>query len=92
MKQLSRKVSGETDETISGSVETMEQELREWTRDQQQVNHITEQMGFLSSETHGGKNEKHVLCIIVLPFVFHRCIFFRGGCEGDMNGGGGDIS
>ncbi|CAF2344529.1 unnamed protein product [Brassica napus] len=89
-------VSGETDETILGSVENndlaMEQELREWTRDQQQVNHITEQMGFLSSETHGGKNEKHVLCIIVLPFVFHRCIFFRGGCEGDMNGGGGDIS
>ncbi|WZZ22213.1 hypothetical protein YC2023_123600 [Brassica napus] len=52
-------VSGETDETISGSVENndlaMEQELREWTRDQQQVNHITEQMGFLSSETHGGE-------------------------------------
>ncbi|KAJ4882654.1 Heat stress transcription factor A-1b [Raphanus sativus] len=51
-------VSGETDETVTGSVENsdlaMEQELSEWTRDQQQVNHITEQMGFLSSETHHG--------------------------------------
>ncbi|KAJ0243666.1 Heat stress transcription factor A-1b [Hirschfeldia incana] len=48
-------VSGETDEAITGSVEnddlTMEQELSEWTRDQQQVNRITEQMGFLSSKT-----------------------------------------
>ncbi|KAF3567005.1 hypothetical protein DY000_02018336 [Brassica cretica] len=63
-------VSGDAEETISGSVENndlaMEQELSEWTRDQQQVNHITEQMGFLSSETHGGKNEKHLLCIDVL--------------------------
>ncbi|XP_013683055.1 heat stress transcription factor A-1b isoform X1 [Brassica napus] len=63
-------VSGDAEETISGSVENndlaMGQELSEWTRDQQQVNHITEQMGFLSSETHGGKNEKHLLCIDVL--------------------------
>ncbi|XP_013606096.1 PREDICTED: heat stress transcription factor A-1b-like isoform X2 [Brassica oleracea var. oleracea] len=57
-------VSGDAEETISGSVENndlaMEQELSEWTRDQQQVNHITEQMGFLSSETHGGEAVKGI--------------------------------
>ncbi|XP_013683056.1 heat stress transcription factor A-1b isoform X2 [Brassica napus] len=57
-------VSGDAEETISGSVENndlaMGQELSEWTRDQQQVNHITEQMGFLSSETHGGEAVKGI--------------------------------
>ncbi|KAF8102965.1 hypothetical protein N665_0189s0019 [Sinapis alba] len=57
-------VSGETEEAISGSVENndlaMEQELSEWTRDQQQVNHITEQMGFLSSETREGEVVKGI--------------------------------
>ncbi|CAH8362216.1 unnamed protein product [Eruca vesicaria subsp. sativa] len=47
-------VSGEADETISGSVENsdlpMEQEPNKWTGNQQ-VNHLTEQMGLLSSET-----------------------------------------
>ncbi|KAL0735714.1 hypothetical protein Bca4012_011924 [Brassica carinata] len=57
-------VSGETEEIISGSVENndlaMEQELSEWTRDQQQVNHITEQMGFLSSKTREGEVVKGI--------------------------------
>lgn len=48
---------GDTDEILSGSVENndlaMEQEpstTNEWTRNQQQMNYLTEQMGLLSSE------------------------------------------
>ncbi|XP_020877937.1 heat stress transcription factor A-1b isoform X2 [Arabidopsis lyrata subsp. lyrata] len=44
----------DTDEILSGSVENndmvMEQEPNEWTRNQQQMNYLTDQMGLLSSE------------------------------------------
>ncbi|CAL9230575.1 unnamed protein product [Arabidopsis halleri] len=44
----------DTDEILSGSVENndmvMEQEPNEWTRNQQQMNYLSEQMGLLSSE------------------------------------------
>ncbi|ESQ41676.1 hypothetical protein EUTSA_v10013428mg [Eutrema salsugineum] len=41
-------VTGDTDEN---SDLVMEQEPNDWTRNQQQMNHLTEQMGLLSSET-----------------------------------------
>ncbi|CAA0403086.1 unnamed protein product [Arabidopsis thaliana] len=44
----------DTDEILSGSVENndlvMEQEPNEWTRNEQQMKYLTEQMGLLSSE------------------------------------------